>query len=53
MIVVVLLNGSGDIFDVIGPFDTAESANGWADTQVVGVNAPVDTQFEIEHVSNP
>lgn len=53
MVVVVLLNDSGDIFDVVGPFETAELANKWAATQVVGVNSPSGTKFEIEHVSNP
>ncbi len=53
MVVVILLNVLGTIFDVVGPFETAQLADEWAMTRVCGVNTPIDTQFEIEHVSTP
>ena len=53
MMVVILLNDSGDIFDVVGPFETVGSARGWIGEMQNAELCSVGTQFEIEHVSNP
>ncbi len=53
MEVVILLNDSGDIFDVVGPFETIGSAGEWIGEMQNAELCSVGTQFEIEHVSNP
>ncbi|KKL54134.1 hypothetical protein LCGC14_2268430 [marine sediment metagenome] len=53
MVVVILLNDLGTVFDVVGPFETAGLARKWIDDMQDAELAQIGTQFEIEHVSNP
>lgn len=49
--VVVMLEASGDLIDIIGTFDTPEIGDQWIKDNVG--DAEVGTQFEVHQISTP